>query len=108
CVRIRLDPKTDRPWMRTTFKHSPIREWARRHRPELVRALLVLVRGWIAAGRPPARRTLGSFESWADTVGGILEHAGVRGFLDSAGDMYEAADREGAEWRAFVGAWHER
>jgi hypothetical protein len=108
CVRIRLDPKTDRPWMRTTFKHAPIRDWAHENRAALVRALLVLVRGWIAAGRPPGRRALGSFESWARIVGGVLEHAGVHGFLDDTEKLYEAADREGDEWRTFVSAWHER
>jgi hypothetical protein len=108
CVRIRLDPKTDRPWMRATFKHSPIRDWAKENRARLVRALLVLVRAWLVAGRAPGRRVLGSFESWAAIVGGILEHAGVRGFLEDAEKLYEAADREGNEWRALITAWHAR
>jgi len=108
CVRIRLDPKTDRPWMRATFKHSPIRDWVKQNRPRLVRALLVLVRAWLVADRTPGRRGLGSFESWAATVGGILEHAGVRGFLEDTEKLYEAADREGSEWRSFLTTWHAR
>ncbi|WP_437495092.1 hypothetical protein WME75_33240 [Sorangium sp. So ce1014] len=80
CVRVRLDAKTDRPWARTGFKHSPLREWTKTNRVRLVRAVLVLVRAWLAAGRPPGKRTLDSFESWAAVVGGILEHAEVPGF----------------------------
>lgn len=105
CVRVRLDAKTDRPWTRTGFKHSPLRDWTKANRVRLVHAVLVLVRAWLAAGQPPGKRTLGSFESWADVVGGILEHAGVPGFLHDTEDLYEAADAEGQEWRELVSAW---
>lgn len=108
CVRVRLDAKTDRPWARTGFKHSPLREWAKANRARLVRAVLVLVRAWLAAGRPPGKKTLGSFESWAAVVGGILEHAGVPGFLHDTEELYEAADAEGQEWRDFVHVWWDK
>jgi hypothetical protein len=70
-----------------------------------VRAILVIVRSWIAAGRPKSAKTLGSFESWAAILGGILEHIGVDGFLEDTRQLYEDADAEGQEWREFVGAW---
>ena len=54
------------------------------------------MRAWLAAGRPPGKRILGSFESWAAVVGGILEHAGVPGFLQDTEQLYEAADVDGA------------
>jgi hypothetical protein len=108
CVRVRLDAKTDRPWARTGFKHSPLREWAKANRARLVRAVLVLVRAWLAAGKPPGKKTLGSFESWAAVVGGILEHAGVPGFLHDTEEIYETADAEGQEWRDLVHAWWEK
>ncbi len=105
CVRVRLDAKRDRPWERTGFKHSPLRDWARRHRASLIHAVLVLVRSWTAAGRPAGERTLGSFESWAAVVGGVLAHAGIAGFLEDTEKLYEEADAEGQEWREFVAAW---
>jgi len=107
CIRIRMDPQTDRPWQRVGFRHSPLRDWVRANRPALVHALLVLVQSWIAAERPRAGITLGSFESWADVVGGILVNAGIPGFLGNAEELYEAADAEGNEWREFVAAWWE-
>src|SRR6185503_8574201 len=82
CVRVRLDAKTDRPWERKDFKHTPLRDWVRRNRARRVHAVLVLVRSWIAAGRRAGERVLGSFESWAAVVGGILAHAGIPGFLE--------------------------
>jgi hypothetical protein len=108
CVRIRLDAKTDRPWARIGFKHSPLRDWARANRSRLVHALLILIRAWIAGGRPSGGRSLGSFESWANIVGGILGVAHVQGFLGNTEQLYEAADVEGQEWREFVTAWWEK
>ncbi len=108
CVRVRLDAKTDRPWTRTGFKHSPLREWAKANRVRIVRAVLVLVRAWLAAGRPPGKLALGSFESWASVVGGILEHAEVPGFLHDTEELYETADAEGQEWRELVRSWWEK
>jgi hypothetical protein len=47
-------------------------------------------------------RPLGSFESWCDTVGGILETAGIEGFLDNADTMFEQADSEAVQWESFL------
>jgi hypothetical protein len=105
CVRIRLDAGVDRPWLRSEFRHPELRSWIRNNRPELVRALLVLVQNWIAEGRPPGRKTLGSFEGWSSVIGGVLDAAGIPGFLDNLDDLYEGADVEGRMWNEFVEAW---
>jgi len=108
CVRVRIDPKTDRPWQRTGFRHEELREWVQANRGKLVHACLVIVQAWIAAGRPPGPKTLGSFEEWARTVGGILQNANIPGFLDNTEQLYEAADAEGREWREFASVWWDR
>ena len=107
CVRIRIDPRVDRPWQRSGFKHPVIGQWAQENRPRLVRAVLVLVRAWIAAGRPMGGQRLGSFERWSAVLGGILDVAGIRGFLGSLEDLYETADAEGQVWREFTCQWWE-
>ena len=107
-VRIRLDAKMDRPGRRRGFKHVPLHQWVLDHRPALVRAVLTIVRGWIAAGKPGTDQVLGSFESWSKVVGGILQWLGVPGFLSNAEELYELADTEGSEWREFVAAWWDR
>jgi hypothetical protein len=106
-VRIRIDPKQDRAWQRTGFKHDPATSWAKAHRDELVRAALVLVRAWLAAGRPLGRARLGSYEQWSAVMGGLLQVAGIEGFLGNLEELYANADVEGEMWREFTLAWWE-
>ena len=105
CIRIRILSKSERPHLEGGFKYDPLNEWMLANRAVLVRAVLVLVRAWLAAGRPPSKRRLGSFERWTQTVGGILDNAGIPGFLDNLEELYEAADAEGDAWREFVSTW---
>ena len=104
CIRIRLDAKQDRPWTGREFRHEHLIGWVEAQRARLVHAVLVLVKAWLAAGRAPGGK-LGSFESWAETIGGILTHARIDGFLANASDLYEIADAGTVGWRAFVIAW---
>ena len=87
-------------WLRAT---SPFT--VHKQRDQLVNALLVLGQTWLAAGRPYAGLKLGSFESWSEVVGGILEVAGIPGFLGNLDELYETADVEGRAWREFVSVW---
>lgn len=108
-VRIRLDPGLENPEERQGFRHADLRAWVRAHRGELVTACLTLIRAWLAAGRPNfSGRPLGSYESWSRVMGGILETAGVAGFLGNQEAKRRSADPEVALWRAFVAAWRER
>ena len=107
-VRIRLDPHEDQPWLREGFRHPNLLAWVWQSRAGLVAACLTLGRAWIAAGMPRHQKTIGSFETWAQVMGGILEVAGVPGFLGNLKEMYEAADAEGSIWRGFVSLWWDR
>ena len=105
-VRIRLDARTEEPWLRTGFRTPDIYAWAREHRGRLIAAALTLGQGWIVAGRPGAKTpTLGMFESWTRVLAGVLSVAGVDGFLSNLSQFYEDADLDGAEIRAFLAAW---
>ena len=107
-VRIRLDARVDQPWRRDGFRHPDLMGWVRSNRGKLIAACLTLCQGWIAAGRPRGARSIGSYENWAQTIGGVLENAGIDGFLGNLDESLEAADTEGATWRAFVQAWWDR
>lgn len=107
-IRVRLDARVDRPWLRDGFRHPDIRRWVAAHRAELVWAALTLIQAWLVAGRPRAGVRLGMFEDWSATMGGILQVAGIPGFLGNLEEFYEASDAEGAAWRAFVARWWER
>ncbi len=107
-VRIRLDAGVASPGLRTGFRHPDLMVWVRANRARLVAACLTLGRAWIAAGRPTGKRTIGSYESWAQIMGGVLEVAGIEGFLGNLDEMMESSDSEGGAWRGFVSAWWDR
>jgi hypothetical protein len=106
-VRIRMDAKQDRPWLRTEFRHPNLREWATSNRGLLAWSALTLIRAWIVRGRPKGTAMLGMFEQWAEVMGGILDNAGIVGFLTNLEEFYEESDAEGTTWRAFMAAWWE-
>ncbi|MBI4376696.1 MAG: hypothetical protein HY549_09635 [Elusimicrobia bacterium] len=108
-VRIRLDAKVDRPWLRQGFRHPDLRNWVKERRVELLWSVLILIRSWFAAGRPLWQGPLlGMFDSWSRVIGGILQVAGINGFLGNLSDLYENSDAEGGIWRGFVKAWWEK
>lgn len=104
-IPIRLDAGVERPEDRKNFRHANLPEYVRAHRSVLVSACLSLIQKWIDAGMPKGEKTLGRFESWAGIVGGILEVAGVSGFLSGRERLYNDADSETKEWALLCAAW---
>jgi len=104
CYWIRLDAKQSQPFRRTGFRHANLRAWVTEHRGELIAALLTIARYWFLQGRPTPKtvRPLGSFEAWCATIGGMLETAGIEGFLKNTDTMFEQADSEAAQWESFL------
>jgi hypothetical protein len=104
CYWIRMDAQMDKPWTRGGFKHD-LETWVPAHRGEIIAALLTLVRAWYDAGKPPAPvpKKMGSFQEWADTIGGILSYCYVDGFLDNAQALQEQDD-DASQWAAFLHA----
>jgi hypothetical protein len=107
-VWIKLDAQTAEPHKRKDFRHPKLKEWVLEQRGELLTALLTIARAWFAAGRPPANvPILGSFESWCETLGGILQFAGISGFLDNFDEQYQESDPSGQQWEAFLATLYE-
>jgi hypothetical protein len=103
--RIRLDAKVDRPWQRQGFRHPDLLAWAAEQRGEFVWAALTIARGWITVGRKPGSARMGMFESWATTLSGMLELAGIPGLLSTIDEFYESSDADGVALRGFIAAW---
>jgi hypothetical protein len=106
-VMVRLDAQTDRPEGRTGFKIPNLRRWTGEHLGALREATYSLVEAWIAAGCPgPSHgRSRGSFEAWAAVLGGVLEVAGVDGFLAApaqGGAPGQASDPLDQEWAGLL------
>jgi hypothetical protein len=110
CYWIRLDAHSARPWQRPAeFRHPDLEEWVLENRAEIIAAILTIARGWMQAGRPhPSQKIpkMGSFESWRDIIGGILEYCQVSDFLGNLEDMYTQADTDGPQWEAFFRKWY--
>jgi hypothetical protein len=108
CYPIRLDAEVAQPWTRNGWKHPDLLGTVRQRRCDLLVALLTLARAWWAAGQPRVKTpTLGSFDEWARTLGGILGHAGFRDFLGNLDLLYAQMDEEETAWTAFFTTWHE-
>jgi hypothetical protein len=109
-VRIRMDSGQEQPWLReaTSFAHPDLRAWVAEHRAALVEACLIIVQAWIVAGRPPGDAVLGMFEPWARTMSGILEVAGVPGFMENTADFYSSMAEDDQNLGEFVGTWFTR
>lgn len=104
-VRVRFDSRRGDTPAAAELDHGTVAYWAKKHRARLVHAALVLIQAWIAAGRPMGHQHLGSFEHWAAVMSGVLEVAGVNGFLGSEEESIARADGEGGAWRDFTLAW---
>ena len=104
-IRTRLDAKAEQPWMNRQFRHPDLMSWVIEHRAELVWAHLLLIQAWIATGRPNGSKRLGMFEAWAAVMGGVLEVAGIPGFLGNLGDLYEESDAESEVLCEFLEDW---
>lgn len=105
--RIFLKPRHANPQDRpdSDFRHPDLREWTKENRKEILQACLTLVRSWFAERKPaPSRINFGSFEVWQRCVGGIIENAGVPGFLDNISEWRSESDFYTQYWAAHL-AW---
>jgi hypothetical protein len=93
-----------------TFRHPgqsglDLGSWTRKHRRELMTAILTLVRAWFAQGSPRPTRgvSFGSFEAWERITGGIIEVAGLTGFLDNLKVWRSESDFDTQYWTGHLG-----
>lgn len=109
-VWIRIDAKMEHPEDRnpTAFRHHPILPWVKANRGKLIWAALTIIQAWINRGRQFGTETMGSYESWAATLGGILKMIGVTGFLTNLPRSRANADDELTQLANFVDAWKEK
>lgn len=99
----RFDPHCERPEDRL-FRIN-LHEWVPDNRPALVTAALTLLRGYIAAGRPPMPfKRLGRFEDWSDLVRAALVWIGLPDPVLTR-DEVQAADPIKAALGSLLTAW---
>lgn len=107
AVRIRLEAMTENPSERGGFRHDPVEQWAVQHRGDLVWSLAVLVKNYLAQGRPAPKRQVrkGSFESWVPIMNGILECNGIYGFLGNHDEFRTSSMETHDDLKPLVEEW---
>lgn len=94
-LHIRLETPEECPEQRSDFRHSDLRQWVRERRPRLVWAVLTLLRGYCAAGRPDQHlRRWGSYEGWSGVVRGTLVWAGLPDPFETHDALAQDADSD--------------
>lgn len=107
AVVVGLNAKMSQPWRRKTFKIPNILPYVVKNRPRLLRAVLILILNWFKSGAEIfTDERVGNFETWSEVVGGILNAAGVSGFLQEISRAYERNDTEAVIWEAFLWTLH--
>ena len=117
---------SDRP--KTAFRHPDLLGWVLENRREALEAVLTLVAAWLEGPeylarddeghvvgyekvgsplwKPVQAPPLGSFDRWHRVVGGVLQSAGVEGFLGNLQKIrVENVDDEAEQFGAFLYEW---
>jgi hypothetical protein len=109
CYWSRMNMGEIRPWTADkNYKHPDLKAWVKENRGQILSAIFTIVKGWIYAGKPAPSDTvvrMGGFEQWRDVIGGILEYAGIPGFLGNVSEMYDLMDTEIIQWDRFFRVW---
>ena len=109
CYWIRMDAKVAEPWRRKGFEIPNLMQWVKSSREKLLAALLTVARAWYLAGKPMADvPPFGSFEEWSKTVGRILKHAGISGFLKDLDKYRYKREEETIQWERFLTEWSKK
>lgn len=88
------NPASDRPV--EFYKHKMLHEYVRQCRKDLVWAIHILVKNWVQKGRPMPTKSpvMQSFNDYSVVIGGILETAGIEGFLSNRPAYMEARNED--------------
>lgn len=109
CYQIRLNAKDSKPFMGREFKHQNLIQWVTDNRSELLHALLVIARYWYADGcQSYINSPVGSFENWHRTIGSIVTHARIPGFLANYRSFIEGEDDSPRQWEGFLNCLFEQ
>jgi putative DNA primase/helicase len=95
AIVSKIDPKMETPETRV-FPFEPV-ALAKERRPQLVAAVLTVLRAYHVAGKPDKPAPLGSFGDWSDLVRGALMWLGEADPVDTMAEV-RAADPETAPW----------
>lgn len=103
---VRLDADCQNPDQRDGFTIGDFQIWVREHASEVLQALLTLVAGWVAAGAPRRNVRMGGYSEWTSAMAGLLDWAGIPGFMADRAETSIDLDEEAGEWHALLSTWY--
>lgn len=89
------------------FVHHPRRRWTMEVRRRVVGAACGMILNWRDAGCPLSSESIGSFERFCETVGGVMEHQGYGLWAQGLGSWGSAVDDWSADLASLVNKWAE-
>jgi len=107
-VPIQLQPRTAHPETRRDFLHPNLRAHVKESRRRILSILLGMIENWLAQGRPLHQNRFGGFETWSETIGGILHVNCFNKWRTNEEEWRKSANPVAQEWEAFVQAWWEK
>jgi hypothetical protein len=108
AIVARLDSPFERPELRANFRYPDILAYCREHRTRLLRAALMVLRAYQAAGCPKVEmRAMGSYEQWSAVVRAPIIWSGLRDPAVSQDMLIETGDPERDALEQLLAAWHE-
>jgi hypothetical protein len=109
CYQIRLNANAAQPYTGRKFTHPRLLKWVTENRSEILHALLVIARYWFSSRSPQLiTETVGSFEDWHQTVGSVVTHARISGFLENYSEFIEQEDESPRQWGEFLATVFEK
>jgi hypothetical protein len=100
---IKIQYEGDKPFNRGDFKYKNVLVHIAANRSKLLSAVLTIIRGWYAAGKPTfGNKPWGSFQEWSDHVREIVSFAGLPSNDETQEDMQESLDGERNDLRIFI------
>ncbi|PTA67571.1 hypothetical protein C8263_12095 [Deinococcus arcticus] len=102
---VRLDAGVENPQNRS-FRHPNLHQWASDHRAELLWALLVLVRGWQAAGSKAGQVLEGGMRRFCEVLGGITVFLGYGPVFANREELTEQAGGDDHELHDALESWY--
>lgn len=103
---VTIDPGVPDPHLRTGFTIENLETWTREHRGDLLHAILVLARAWVAEGMPAEPNRSDSYAKWSSSLRGLLTHAGFNGEFDAAETARQQIGADDSEWAQFLSRVH--
>lgn len=102
-LHVRLESPLERPEERSGFHHLDILTYTVRERARYLRAVLVILQAWFAAGRPTRRLpSWGSFEGWSAVIRQAIVWVDQPDPFAARECLLETADTEAAHLAATI------